>query len=193
MISIQAAGTRLRARPAPQDARTAKPKPRLKQSRVAKPLLTSLATATLLAGAFFATVAAYSTGSLQPWRWSHANWSVAAVRYQACAQQGQGVGVFGCMLRAGIRPASAADMPAGGAAQKGAPMYSLQTIHDPAPPAQPGASSASTHSSAPPTGSTAGPGSQHVVSLPTNPPRPQPPQPQPQSSPQPQPSPPPDE
>lgn len=192
MISIQTAGARPGAAPAARDTQAAKPKGRLPRSKVAKPLLTSLATATLLGSACFATIATYTTGSLLPWRWSHADWSVATVRYQVCGRQAQGLGVFSCMLRAGIRPGSSAATTAADAFRQGAPQYSLQTVQDPAPAAQPAAPSGSTHSGSPRVGSTTGSESNPVVNPPANPPQPQrrpQPQPSPQSSPQPQPSP----
>jgi hypothetical protein len=174
MISIQRAGTRVETR----DARPVKPNPRLTRSKVAKPLLTSLAVATLLAGAAFATVAASSTGSLKPWDWSHASWSVATIRYQACTQQKGGLDVFGCMLTAGVRPASAADAPAAAAAHRGAPLTSVVTIHDPAPAGQaapPAVKPGPTAGASPGTGSAAGTGSHHhVVNPPVNPPQTQP-------------------
>jgi hypothetical protein len=199
MISIQRVGTRVGTQDAgpvelkprltnskvgTQDAAPVKLKPRLTKSKVAKPLLTSLAGATLLAGGSFAAVAATSTGSLQPWHWSHASWSGATIRYQACTQQVQGMDVFGCMLSLGVKPASAADAAAGAGAHRGAPRTSVVTIHDPAPAgpagpaAPPAANPGSTHSAGTGTGSTAGSGSHHVV----NPPRTQPqPSPQPTS------------
>jgi hypothetical protein len=169
MISIQRVGTRVGT----HDARPVKPNPRLTRSKVAKPLLTSLAAATLLAGAAFATVAASSTGSLKPWDWSHASWSGAAIRYQVCTQQKEGLDVFGCMLTSGVRPASVADVPAAAVAHKGAPLTSVVTIHDPAPAVQaapPAVNPGSTRSASPVTGSTAGVGSHHhVVNPPANP------------------------
>jgi hypothetical protein len=145
---------------------------------VAKPLLTSLAVATLLAGAVFATVAASSTGSLKPWDWSHASWSAATVRYQGCTQQKEGLDVFGCMLTAGVRPASAADAPAAAAAHRRAPLTSVVTIHDPAPAGQaapPAVKPGPTGGTSPGTASTAVSGSRHhVVNPPVNPPTTQP-------------------
>jgi hypothetical protein len=169
MISIQRVGTRVETR----DARLVKPNPRMTRSKVAKPLLTSLAVATLLAGAAFATVAASSTGSLKPWDWSHASWPVAAARYQACTQQKAGLDVFGCMLTAGARPAAAADAPAAASAHRGAPPTSVVTIHDPAP-AGPAAPPGSTRSASPVTGSPNGAGTHAVVNPPANPPKAQP-------------------
>jgi hypothetical protein len=179
MISIRRVGTRVGT----PDALPVKLKPRLTKSKVAKPLLTSLAAATLLAGGSFAAVSAASTGSLQPWKWSHASWSGATVRYQACTQQAQGLDVFGCTLSPGARPGSAADAAAGAGAHGAAPPTSVVTIHDPAPAGQaapPAANPGSTRSARPGTGSATGPATQPVV----NPPRTQPPA-QPQPSPQP--------
>jgi hypothetical protein len=175
MISIRRVGTRVGT----PDALPVKLKPRLTKSKVAKPLLTSLAAATLLAGGSFAAVSAASTGSLQPWKWSHASWSGATVRYQACTQQTQGMDVFGCMLSLGAKPASAADAAAG--AHSAAPRTSVVTIHDPAPGGQappPGANPGARPGTG--SGSAIRPATQPVV----NPPRTQPPA-QPQPSPQP--------
>ena len=118
------------ARPGPGE-RASKPKSRLTRSRVAKPLLTSLGTITLLLGSTFVVVATSSTGSLNPSDWRQANLSGASSRFQFCGKQG--VGAIGCMLSTGFASASATTAPANKA--KAQPLIVTATMQDMQPPA----------------------------------------------------------
>lgn len=111
-----------------------KPKSRLTRSRLARALLTSIATVTPLATSSSVVVATSSTGSLQPWDWTRVSLSGAASRYQACDHQTGGPGAIWCMLSSGFRPASAAGPHAN--AYRSQPVFSLATIQDSAPASQ---------------------------------------------------------
>jgi hypothetical protein len=114
--------------------RASNPKPRTVRSRIAKPLLTSLGTTTMLAAGFLVVGAVSATGSVRPWDWTRADPSAAVARYELCRPQGPGA--IGCMLSASFRPASAA--PATHSANKTLqPLFSQATVQDPAPSAAP--------------------------------------------------------
>lgn len=117
-----------------QDVRASKARPRITRSRIAKPLLTSLGTATMLAASSFVVLAVSSTGSVRPWDWTRMDPSAAIIRYRLCAQQGPGA--IGCMLGAGFRQASAAPASREHTVQQ--PLFSVVTVHDPAPSETPG-------------------------------------------------------
>jgi hypothetical protein len=140
-----------------QDPQTKRATPRLTRSRLARPLLTSLGAITLLAGRSFVVVATSSTGSLHPWDWTRVNLSGAVDRYQVCDQQNHGLGTIRCMLSSGFRPASAAGAAA--SPHERQPLYSIATIQDLAPAANPKQGSRSTA----PRGEA---GSQHLVHFP---------------------------
>ncbi len=162
--------------PAGPGTRERSAKSRLTRSKIAKPLLTSLGTATMLAASTFVLLAVSSTGSARPWDWTRADPAAALGRYQACGNQG--LGAIGCMLGAGFRPASAA--PAAGSVPKTQqPLFSIATVQD-SPASQ--ASGTATRSSGTArssstvrhsstgsgwTGSEAA-GSQHLAKLPAN-------------------------
>ncbi|TMC03489.1 MAG: hypothetical protein E6J41_27290 [Chloroflexi bacterium] len=119
------------------------------KSKFAKPLLTSLGAATMLAASTFVLLAVSATGSARPWDWTRADPAVAASRYQVCGQQG--LGAIGCMLGASFRPASASESGSSGAARKSLqPLLSVATVQD-----QP-AAGASGPGSAPARGSSSG-------------------------------------
>lgn len=135
VLTVQQPRAQSPAGPGP-DGRASKPKSRLTRSRVAKPLLTSLGTITLLLGSTFVVVATSSTGSLNPSDWRQANLSGASSRFQFCGKQG--VGAIGCMLSTGFAPASAASGSIRSA--KAQPLIVTATMQDMQPPA--GSSSA---------------------------------------------------
>jgi len=112
-----------------------RPASRLTRSRFAKPLLTSLGTATMIVASTFVVVAVSSTGSLRPWDWMQADPSAAVSRYRDCGQQG--LGAIGCMLSSGFRPAAAS----GGSHRSSQPLFSTATVQDLGSAASPGASS----------------------------------------------------
>jgi len=104
-----------------------KPGRRITQSRLAKPLLTSMGTITMLAASTFVLLAVGSTGSARPSDWVRAD-PAAAVRL--CGHQG--LGAIGCMLGGAFRPAMAAPARAGThAAQQ--PLVSVATVADQMP------------------------------------------------------------
>lgn len=109
--------------PAPRRAASAKP--RVVRSRVAKPLLTSLGTLTMLAAGSFVIMAVAATGSMLPWDWTRADPSAAASRFQQCGDQG--LGAVGCMLSTGFRPAAAVGSAGHGARH---PLMSVATVQD---------------------------------------------------------------
>jgi len=139
-----------------------RPKRRITRSRLAKPLLTSMGSITMVVASTFVLLAVASTGSARPWDWTRADPAAALGRYQACGHQG--LGAIGCMLSAGFRPASAAPAPAG-SNRALRPLVSVATVQDEAPAAasssapgaRTGSGSASGHS-----GSRA---SQHLVTV----------------------------
>jgi hypothetical protein len=143
-----------------------KPARRITRSRLAKPLLTSLGTVTMLAASSFVLLAVASTGSAKPWDWTRTDPAAALGRYQYCGHQG--LGTIGCMLSSGFRPAAAA--PATAAVQQPTqPLMSVATVQDQAPAQAPGSASgsagraapaASRHGSAPPATTT-----RHLVQL----------------------------
>lgn len=147
-----------------------KPARRITRSRLAKPLLTSLGTVTMLAASSFVLLAVASTGSAKPWDWTRADPAAALGRYQYCGHQG--LGAIGCMLSSGFRPAAAA--PATAAVQEPTqPLVSVATVQDQAPAQQQAqaqgsasgkagraAPAASRHGSAPPATTT-----HHLVQL----------------------------
>jgi hypothetical protein len=128
------------------------------RSRVARPLLTSLGTVTLLAASSFVVLAVSSTGSMRPTDWTHTDLSAATSRYQLCAKQG--LGAIGCMLGSGFRPAAAADS---GARQSSKPLVSVATVQDEGPGTSGPAWTPGRHWT-----SGGRPGSQHLVKLPPN-------------------------
>lgn len=153
-------------------ADVARPRPRAARpmrSRLAKPLLTSLGAATMLAAASFVVLAVSSTGSVRPWDWTRADPAGALSRYQVCGERG--LGAVGCMLSAGARPAAAAEPVASrGSAQ---PLISVATVPDQAPAgstARPASGSAparsAVHGVRPATAPTAVDGTQHLVRVP---------------------------
>ena len=157
---------------AEEDPAPRSPRSRLTGSKVAKPLLTSLGTATMLAASTFVLLAVSSTGSARPWDWTRADPTAALGRYQACGHQGPGA--IGCMLSASFRPASAA--PGSGSIPRAQqPLYSIATVQDQAP-AQASGSTPASRATAGHSSSTARHGStrygtvgsQHVVKLPAN-------------------------
>jgi hypothetical protein len=161
---------------AAQGTRASKAKPRITRSRIAKPLLTSLGTVTMLATSSLVLLAVSATGSARPWDWTRADPSAAVSRYQVCGQQG--LGAIGCMLSASFRPASAAPATgtAGGAHQPRQPLFSVATVQDAAPAQAGGASQRTAPPSAPvatagsrshAAGSSAA-GTQHLVEVPAN-------------------------
>src|SRR5215472_2493236 len=117
-----------------------RPKRRITRSRLAKPLLTSMGSVTMLAASTFVLLAVASTGSAKPWDWTRADPAAALGRYQACGHQG--LGAIGCMLGAGFRPANAALAPAG-STRALQPLVSVATVQDQAPGAAPAARTAS--------------------------------------------------
>jgi hypothetical protein len=123
-----------------------KPRRRITKSKLAKPLLTSMGSITMLAASTFVLLAVASTGSARPWDWTRADPAAALGRYQACGHQG--LGAIGCMLGAGFRPANAASAPAGSnrALQ---PLVSVATVQD-----QPADASSSTAAARTGSGST---------------------------------------
>jgi hypothetical protein len=142
-----------------------KPKRRITRSRLAKPLLTSMGTITMLAASSFVLLAVASTGSAKPWDWTRADPATAASRYQVCGHQG--LGAVGCMLSASFRPASAAPaQPATNRALQ--PLVSVATVQDQVPADASGSGSATrtaTGSKAGgPSGSAAG-GAHKLVNL----------------------------
>ena len=127
---------RLRQRAGPGSAAPpVRPKSRLPRSRFAKPLLTSLGTATLLMGSTFVVVATSSTGSMNPFDWRQANLAGASARFQLC--DGQGLGAIGCMLSSGFSSASATTAHA--RSSRSQPLFAMTTVQDPAPADTPGA------------------------------------------------------
>jgi hypothetical protein len=104
-----------------------RPKRRITRSRLAKPLLTSMGSITMLAASTFVLLAVASTGSAKPWDWTRADPAAALGRYQACGHQG--LGAIGCMLGAGFRPAAAASAPAG-STRALQPLVSVATVPD---------------------------------------------------------------
>ena len=102
-----------------------KPGRRITRSRLAKPLLTSLGTITMLAASSFVLLAVSSTGSAKPWDWTRADPAAAIGRYQFCGHQG--LGAIGCMLSSGFRPATAAAPAAQDPEQ---PLVSVATVQD---------------------------------------------------------------
>jgi len=111
----------------PEIADGNKPKRRIAQSRLAKPLLTSIGVVTMLAASSFVLLAVASTGSARPWDWVRAD-PAAAVRL--CGHQG--LGAVGCMLSGAFRPAMAAPAPAPAhPAQQ--PLVSVATVADQVP------------------------------------------------------------
>jgi hypothetical protein len=133
------------------------------RSRIAKPLLTSLGTITLLAASSFVVVAVSSTGSAKPWDWTRADPSAAVSRYQICGHQG--LGAVGCMLGSSFRPASAAagTTPAGARTAR-QPLFSVATVQDPAPGEAPGQPAKPTTGRAP----TSGTRPDRLVKVPSN-------------------------
>ena len=117
-----------------------RPKRRITRSRLAKPLLTSMGSFTMLAASTLVLLAVASTGSARPWDWTRADPAAALGRYQACGHQG--LGAIGCMLSAGFRPADAAPAPAGGTRVL-QPLVSVATVQDQAPASTPAARTAS--------------------------------------------------
>jgi hypothetical protein len=115
-------------RGAGQAERPNRPRPRITRSRVARPLLTSLGTATMLAASSFVVLAVSSTGSVRPWDWARADPAAAVSRYQLCGQQG--LGAIGCMLSGSFRPASTAGPGPGGAHGPAQPLFSVATVQD---------------------------------------------------------------
>jgi hypothetical protein len=116
-----------------------RPRRRITRSRLAKPLLTSTASITMLAAGTFVLLAVASTGSAKPWDWTRADPSAALGRYQACGHRGPGA--IGCMLAAGFRPASAAPPPAG-STRTLQPLVSVATVQDQATAAASGSAAA---------------------------------------------------
>jgi hypothetical protein len=104
-----------------------RPKRRITRSRLAKPLLTSMGSITMVAASTFVLLAVASTGSAKPWDWTRADPAAALGRYQACSHQG--LGALGCMLSAGFRPASATTTPAG-STRALQPLVSVATVPD---------------------------------------------------------------
>ena len=139
-----------------------KPGPRLTRSRLAKPLLTSLGSATILAASSFVLLAVASTGSAKPWDWTRADPAAAAGRYASCGHEG--MGAIGCMLSAGFRPAAATGAASHGPVQ---PLMSVATVQDP-PPAPAAGSAQAAGPAAHGSTATAQTGSQHLVELPAN-------------------------
>lgn len=111
---------------APELAEANRPRRRITRSRLAKPLLTSMGTITMLAASSFVLLAVASTGSAKPWDWTRAD-PAAALR--VCGHQG--LGAIGCMLSAGFHPANAAGAPATNRA--GQPLMSIATMPDQEP------------------------------------------------------------
>jgi hypothetical protein len=143
-----------------------KPKRRITRSRLAKPLLTSMGTITMLAASSFVVLAVSSTGSARPWDWTRADPAAAVSRYQVCGNQG--AGTIGCMLSASFRPASAAPAPAG-AHRALQPLVSVATVQDQVPADASGSGQATrvTPGSKPGGGSgSAAAGAHHLVVLP---------------------------
>lgn len=121
-----------------------RPKPRAKRSKLAKPLITSLGAATLVASSAYVILAAAATGSTRPSDWTRVDWSRAVGNYGVCMEQARGFGVVGCMLRMGTRPVLAAAP----ATNRAAPIYSVAMMPDPAPTSSSPAKPGSAHSSA---------------------------------------------
>jgi hypothetical protein len=151
-----------------------KPRRRITKSRLAKPLLTSMGSITMLAASTFVLLAVASTGSAKPWDWTRADPAAALGRYQACGHQG--LGAIGCMLGAGFRPANAASAPAG-TNRALQPLVSVATVQDQVP-ASASSSSATARTGSSSTGhartgtgtgtgsgSTAGEREQHLVTV----------------------------
>jgi hypothetical protein len=131
-----------------------KPKRRITRSRLAKPLLTSMGTITMLAASSFVLLAVASTGSAKPWDWTRADPAAAASRYQVCGHQG--LGAIGCMLSASFRPASAAPSQSG-TNRALQPLVSVATVQDQVPAdASAGSGSATRTASSPKTGGRSG-------------------------------------
>jgi hypothetical protein len=148
--------------PMPRVLPAPKPRPRLTRSRLAKPLLTSLGTATMLAASSFVLLAVSSTGSAKPWDWTRADPAGAVGRYVSCGYEG--LGAIGCMLSAGFRPAAAT----GAASHRaGQPLVSVATVQDPAP-AQAAGSAQAARPAAHGSPASGRAGSQHLVKLPAN-------------------------
>lgn len=108
------------------------PKPKPARSRLGRPVITSLAGVTLLAGATFVMVAIASTGSTRPWDWTRADLPGALARYQLCQKHSQGLAFAGCMLAAGSR---SGDQPAytSTSARGQLPLPAAPTVDDIAP------------------------------------------------------------
>jgi hypothetical protein len=143
-----------------------RPRRRITRSRLAKPLLTSMGSITMVAASTFVLLAVASTGSARPWDWTRADPAAALGRYQACGHQG--LGAIGCMLSAGFRPASAAPA-ASGTNRALQPLVSVATVAD----QEPAGASSSAGASRSASGSTGGHAttgtgahaSQHLVAL----------------------------
>jgi hypothetical protein len=108
---------------APEVAEANRPKRRITRSRLAKPLLTSMGTITMLAASSFVLLAVASTGSANPLNWMRAD-PAAALR--TCGHQG--LGAVGCMLSAGFHPAAASGQNGSNRSQQ--PLMSVATVAD---------------------------------------------------------------
>src|SRR5215831_2002603 len=108
---------------APEVAEANRPRRRVTRSRLAKPLLTSMGTITMLAASSFVLLAVASTGSANPWDWTRAD---PAAAFRACGHQG--LGAIGCMLSAGFHPAAASAQNGSNRSQQ--PLMSVATVAD---------------------------------------------------------------